>query len=162
MDDHQTENQLDTLQLDVSCTSTLTCVSRDPSCMDRTMSTTTRIALSSSQGFGRIVRHQIIVQRFIPLTQHSVLSPFPSLLVTTNLSEAVILTTQRACGYYRARCHASWSLGSKSESYFPQYILDFPRVHPLKSTAHTALCAFYTPLKFPKPSLESLKSPSRK
>lgn len=47
----------------------------------------------------------------------------------------------------------------KKRKLLPQYILDSPRVHPLKPIVHTALCAFFTPLKFPKPSLESLKSP---
>ena len=52
------------------------------------------IALPCWQGIGRIVRHRITVPRFIPLTQHSVTSHCSSLLDITNLSGAVILTTQ--------------------------------------------------------------------
>ena len=108
--DGQTRKETDTLPLDVSCTSTPACVSRDLSCMSCTMSIRNRIPLPSSQYFGRIARHQILVPRFILFTQHSVTRHCSPLLIATNLSEAVIWKTQRACEYYRARGHASHNL----------------------------------------------------
>lgn len=124
--DGQTRKEPDTPLRDVSCTSTPACVSHS-SCLSRTMSITNRIAWPSSQDVGRILRHQSIVPWFMPHTQQSVTSHCSSLLITTNLSEAVTLTIQRACESHRARYHASHDFFNQNmKATSPSISLIFP------------------------------------